>query len=885
MKQIKFVNLHCHSQYSFLDGVASVDDYISKIKSDSFYDSILCITDHGNLCGAMEAYVKAKQNNLKFLFGFEAYIKLSDKLTYHTTLLAKNYKGYLNLLKLHNYGWRHFYYKPLIDEEFLFENASDLIVTSACIGGDIPQAIDLDAGDYIEKKVAKLKEVFGENYFFELMLYNVPRQIKTNNKLLELSKQFDIKCIITTDSHYVNPEDVKAQEALIAIQRNQKIGNSKLFTDYKDLYVRNLDQFLESYIICKENGLELSENKLLEFINNTSEVANECEQFEFDVSTKLPNVKISLKEIEQILLNAITENYEYKLFGVEDLEKYNERLEYEFSILKQMKFLRYFYVVYDIMRFCRDNDIMVGPCRGSVGGSLVAYLLDITKLDPIKYDLMFERFINKNRKDYPDIDIDFEDTKRDTVKEYLREKYGNVADIMTVSSLASRGVLRDLGRVFDLDDRLVDMTCKSIFSSESLNDAKVNHNEIKIFAKNYPEIWNIAKKLEGKPRHISKHAAGIVIAPQNIDEVIPIVVKNKIELTGWPESEGTHEISRIGLLKFDILGLSNLTIIKDTLKLIDKDIDLNLIDIDDKRVIEQFAKGNTKGIFQFESRGITDLLMKLRPTKFDHLVMANALYRPGPLSSGFVDEFIILKNSARREQNGILDGILGDTFGIPIYQEQVMKIASKFLGIDYHEADNWRRFVTKDTQDKQAIEKRRKEFIEKSIFDKEITLKVWNTIVNFVNYSFNKAHSTGYALLAYWDMWLKVYYPREYMVSLLSNTSYSDKRELYLIDCIKSHISILGVDINKSKKDFSIDGTSIRLGFSLLKGCGDKVADAIVSNQPYDDVNDFQKKLKGKRVSKTITEALVDLGAFGGKPTKFDKIDLGRSIISQIYGV
>ncbi len=879
MKSSDFVHLHCHSHYSLLDGLPKIDELVAYVKELGM-DSV-ALTDHGVLYGAVEFYQKAKAEGIKPIIGAELYLALDrmdqrrpqiDKKSYHLLVLVKNKEGYQNLVKLitkaHLEG---FYYKPRIDEDLLFKHKEGLIITTSCLQGKIPRL--LLAGE--EKKALETalqyKDVFGkENFYVELQHHpNIPEQAKVNQKLIKLAKDLDLKLIATNDVHYLKKEDAKIQDVLMLINTGADPNNPERLTLIQDDFSMKSPQ--EMAEIFKD---------FPEAILNTKKIA-EMVEFEFELGKpKLPYFQVPEGETPESYLRKLC--YQgLKERGLEKDLKAKERLEKELKVIEQTGFASYFLIVQDFVNWAKKNKIIVGPGRGSAGGSLVAYLLKITEINPLEYNLLFERFLNPERSaGLPDIDIDFTDRRRDEVLQYLREKYGEnkVAQIITFGTLASRAVVRDVGRALKYPYQFCDKLAKLIPPQMSLKEALAQVQELKrIYQEDQKakELIDVALKLEGVARHASTHACGVVISHQPLDDIVPLQHPSQSEKDIVTQYE-MHSIEDLGLLKVDLLGLRNLTIIEDTLAKIKaiygKEIKLeDISDFKDPKTFKLLQAGETTGVFQLESDGMKRYLRELKPTEFEDIVAMIALYRPGPLQ--FIPEYIARKHRRKPVTylHPKLKPILDSTYGICIYQEQLMKIAQDLAGFTLREADYLRKAVGKKIKELllEQEEKLIQGMIKQGIPEK-VAKEIWNWILPFARYGFNRSHSVAYAMIAYWTAWLKAHYPVEFMASLLTAESSTVERTAKLIqECNKMGIEVLPPDINQSFRTFSVvpGEKKIRFGLTAIKNVGENVVEAIIQERkakgPFISLEDFISRMaKYDIANRKSFEALIKAGAF-----------------------
>ncbi|HDJ30610.1 MAG TPA: DNA polymerase III subunit alpha, partial [bacterium] len=699
---MKFTHLHLHSHYSLLDGLPKIDEIIEYVKELGM-DSV-ALTDHGNLYGAVEFYKKAKQAGIKPIIGcemYQAYERMEQKRPhiddkrYHLVLLVKNKEGYKNLVKLVTEAHlRGFYYKPRIDEEILAQHSSGLIGLSACLQGKIPQLIIANKIEEAKKTALRFKEIFGEgNFYLELQHHpNIPEQKKVNQALIRFSKELNIPLVATCDSHYLRPEDAQAQDILMLINTGADPNDPERLTMKSDVFsVRSPQEMMEFF------------KDIPEAIENTQRIVEEC-NFEFELGkTKLPRFEVPEGKTPNSYLRELCQEGLKKRYGTSPRKEVIERMEYELSVIEQTGFASYFLIVQDFVNWAKQRRIVVGPGRGSAAGSLVAYLLGITNVDPLKYNLLFERFLNKERISMPDIDIDFTDRRRDEVIEYIAQKYGRnrVAQIITFGTMAARAVVRDVGRALGYSYSFCDRIAKMIPFGFTLDQALEKISEFRELYENDDKVRKLidfAKKLEGCARHASTHACGVVVSNEPLDTIVPLQHPTQDEKTIVTQYE-MHSIEDLGLLKIDLLGLKNLTIIEDTLariyKVQNKKIDIENIPHDDKKTFELLQKGETTGVFQLESDGMKKYLKQLKPTKFDDIIAMVALYRPGPM--GLIPEYIQRKHGIKKIEypHPKCEKILASTYGIPVYQEQIMQIAQELAGFSLSEADILRKAIGK----------------------------------------------------------------------------------------------------------------------------------------------------------------------------------------------
>ncbi|MCD6270544.1 DNA polymerase III subunit alpha [bacterium] len=890
----KFTHLHVHSHYSLLDGLPKIDDLLKRVKELGM-DSV-ALTDHGVLYGAIEFYKKAKNAGIKPIIGSEIYLaknKLSDKRpgidnkNYHLVLLVKNKTGYKNLVKIiTKANLDGFYYKPRIDHQFLAEHSDGLIALSACIKGKIPQLILSKKIEEAEKQALEYQKIFGkENFYLEIQDHqNIPDQNKVNKELIKISKKLNIPLVATNDVHYLNPEDKEAQDILMLINTGAKRDDkSRLTMKVDDFSLRPPEKMIESF------------KDVPEAIENTQKIAGMC-NFEFELGkTRLPFFKTpNGQSPDQYLRELCIKGLENKKEQIENKEEAVKRLNYELSVIEKTGFASYFLIVQDFVNWAKNNRIVVGPGRGSSGGSIVAYLLNITEINPLRHNLIFERFLNPERVSMPDIDLDFTDRRRDEVINYVSEKYGKdkVAQIITFGTMAARAVIRDIGRAMDLPYSYCDKIAKMIPFGLTLDQALEKVPEFRQLYQTDEkagQLIDFSKKLEGCARHASTHACGVVISANPLSDIVPLQHPTQDDKTIVTQYE-MHAIEDLGLLKMDFLGLKNLTIIEDTLSRIymvhNKSIDISKIPFDDKKTYKLLQKAETTGVFQLESDGMKRYLQQLKPSKFEDIVAMVALYRPGPMQ--FIPEYIDRKNK-RKNINYLcpeLKPILERTYGICIFQEQVMQIARQIAGFSMSEADLLRKAVGKKI--KTLLESQKKKFIEGIIKNgnkKELAQKLWEWILPFARYGFNASHSTAYAMIAYQTAYLKAHYPVEFMAALLtSEKSDIDRIALLIEECNNMKIEVLPPDINESFRNFSVipKENKIRFGLLAIKNVGSNIVEAIIKerkkNGPFKSFTDFASRISSKDFNKKSIESLIKAGVFD----KFEERNMLLKNIEEI---
>jgi len=873
---MKFTHLHVHSHYSLLDGLPKIDellDYVKKLGMDS-----VALTDHGNIYGAVEFYKKAKEKGIKPIIGSEIYLALEkmnqerpniDDKRYHLVLLVKNEEGYKNLVKLlTRANLEGFYYKPRVDEELLAKHSKGLIALSACLAGKIPKLILAKKMEEAERQALKYQEIFGkDNFYLDIQYHpNSKEQKFVNKELISISKKFGIPLVATNDVHYLKPEDSEAQDILMLINTGANPNDPERLTIKEDDFsMKSPEQMMKDF------------KDLPQAIENTQKIADAC-NFQFDLGKiKLPQFKVPSEKspdeyLKELCYQGLKKRYSKSTKGI-----FN-RLNYELSVIKQTGFASYFLIVQDFVNWAKENRIIVGPGRGSVAGSLVAYLLKITNVDPLKYDLLFERFLTSERISLPDIDLDFNDRRRDEVIEYVAQKYGKdkVAQIITFGTMASRAVVRDVGRALSYSYSYCDKIAKMIPFGQTLDQTLANVDEFRQLYLNDEQthkLIDFAKKLEGVARHASTHACGVVISSDPLDEIVPLQHPTQDDQVIVTQYE-MHSIEDLGLLKMDFLGLKNLTIIEDTIsriyKVQDKKINIENIPLDDKATYRLLQKGETIGVFQLESQGMQRYLKQLKPTALEDIIAMVALYRPGPIQ--FIPDYIAGKHKKKKVEylHPKLKPILEKTYGQCIYQEQVMKIAQELAGFTLSEADVLRKAIGKKI--KTLLMSLKEKFIEgakNNGIRENIAQQIWHWIEPFARYSFNKSHATCYATIAYQTAYLKAHFPVEFMASLLTSEKADVERIGFLIgECKKMGIEVLPPDINESLKNFTVvpQENKIRFGLLAIKNVGHNVVEAIVQERktsgPYLSIDDFVTRVNSKDLNKKSMESLIKAGAF-----------------------
>ncbi len=878
MSKADFIHLHNHTQYSLLDGACHIDRFIELAGQMGF--PALAISDHGNMFGVIEFYEKTRKAGIKPIIGCEIYVAPREMTRkepvpgapdggYHLILLAKNNTGYKNLIKLVSAGYLEgFYHRPRIDKALLKNHAEGLIATSACLQGEVSYAIRNNDFKRAEQIAREHADIFGaENYYLEIQDHGIDLEKKDRQELIALSKKLGLNLVATNDCHYLYREDHAAHEALLCIQTNKVLDDEDRFHYATDqIYVKSAREMKELFADTPEA------------IENTLKIAEQC-NVEIELGKlQLPNFDLpsGFDSLEDYLRHLCLEGVKRRYSDPGD--KVFERLDYELDVIRKMGYSGYFLIVKDFIDYARSQDIPVGPGRGSAAGSLVSYALGITAIDPLKYDLLFERFLNPERISMPDIDIDFSDRGRDRVIEYVTHKYGqeNVSQIITFGTFAARGVVRDVGRVMSIPYSEVDKIAKMIpFKvGQTIDGALAEEPDLARLAKSDPKISQLldySRTLEGLARHASTHAAGVVISPVPLTEKVPLFKSSRDEITTQYDMKGVEDI---GLLKMDFLGLRTLTVIDDAVKMIKQnhgvEIKLDNIALDDPAVYELYGNGATVGIFQFESGGMRDYLKKLQPESLDDLAAMNALYRPGPLDSGMIDVYIKRKHGEEKIEylHPDMEPVLKNTFGVIVFQEQVLQLASRLAGFSLGNADILRKAMGKKIAKLMAEQK--KAFIN-GCMENDITKKLANEIFHqietFARYGFNKSHSVGYAYLAYQTAYLKAHYPREFMAALMTSEMNNTDRIIILKEeCRSMGIAILPPNINKSYAYFTVEGDAIRFGLAAIKNVGmtavQKIIECREDSGQFKSLCDFTARADISSLNKRMIESMVAAGAF-----------------------
>ncbi len=889
---MKFVHLHTHSHYSLLDGLAKIDDLIDRAKELGM--KALALTDHGNLYGAVEFYKKAIKAEIKPILGVEAYIaprsrlekqaKIDDKY-FHLVLLCANQIGWRNLIQLSTKSHLEgFYYRPRMDKELLRQHHDGLIALSGCIAGEIPQLILNNRFEEAESVAGEYREIFGEeNFFLEIGYHpNIPDITKVNEGLKELSQKTGIPLVATQDIHYAKSEDAEYHDILLAVQTGNTISDDdRLTLKADDFSMRSQEEMMEFF------------QNLPEAISNTEKIAERCDVTLTLNQILLPNFPLPENESSaDAYLHKLTVEKLPIRFPVADA-KLMGRLDYELEIIEKTGFADYFLIVQDFVNWAKEHGIVVGPGRGSAAGSLVSYVLGITDIDPLKYDLLFERFLNPDRISMPDIDLDFTDVRRDEVFAYIRQKYGEdkVAQIITFGTMAARAAVRDAGRALGMNYGFCDMLAKLIPFNPTqgmkvgwLDKCLERVTELKTLYETNPDakkVIDAARHLEGVARHASVHACGMVVSKEPLINYVPLQRAPQNENVIITQFE-MHSIEDLGLLKIDLLGLKNLTIIEEAIRLIkeikDEEIKISQIPLDDKKTFKLLQEADTTGIFQLESSGMRRYLRELKPTEFEDIIAMVALYRPGPME--LIPSFINRKYGREKVQylHPKLEPILENTYGIGIYQEQMMRIARDLAGFSLAEADTLRKAIGKKI--KVLLEAQKEKLMEGMIdngIDEETAKRIWELFPPFARYGFNRSHAACYALIGYWTAYLKSHWPIEFMTALLNADSGDVERIAFLINqAQKDGIKILAPDINKSFDNFIPEDKNIRFGLLAIKNVGANIVEAIIEERqrggPFQNFTGFLTRVRHKDLNKKSLESLIKVGVFDSLNT--DRLNL-----------
>jgi DNA polymerase III subunit alpha len=884
---MSFVHLHNHTHYSLLDGLTKIDELVENAKEQG--SPAVAISDHGVMYGVIEFYQKCLKSEIKPIIGVETYLApksrfdkntKSDEKNYHLLLLAKNNQGYNNLLKLVTYAHLEgFYYKPRIDWELLQKHHEGLIATTACLAGEIPKLIMSGKKEKAKSRILEYKKLFGEeNFYLEIQIHPELEELAMVNKvLLELSKETNTPLVGANDVHYLKKEDDEVQDILLCLQNKKKKEDvdrmNMLGADYSMKSNKEMIELLKNFPGAAENTLKIAEDCTVEI-----ELGK----------VQLPYFSVPDKFDENSYLKKLCQEGFEKRYGISFSkadEKIVNRMNYELEVVKKMGWPSYFLIVSDFVNWAKKNGIIVGPGRGSAAGSLVCYLTGITNLDPLKYDLLFERFLNPDRISMPDIDLDFADVRRDEVIKYVEEKYGkdNVAQIITFGTMAARAAIRDVGRVLNYPYDYCDRLAKMIPMFSKINEALKNVPELKEAYRNESQakiILDYAQRLEGVARHSSTHACGVLITKDPLSNNVPTQFASSSDKT-IVSQYSLHPVEDLGLLKMDFLGLKNLTIIESAIEIIEKvrglNIDIDKIPLDDQKTYKLFQEGGTTGVFQFESSGMKRYLRDLKPTEFEDIIAMVALYRPGPME--WIPDFIDRKHGKRKVEylHQKLEPILKKTYGVAIYQEQVMQIARDLAGFSMGEADVLRKAMGKKIAE--LLAKQKEKFIEGCVqnrISQALAEQVFSFIEPFAGYGFNRSHAACYALIGYQTAYLKAHWPTEFMAALLTaDQQNTDRVAIEIDECRNMGIEVMPPDINESFGSFTVvaDGKTndsniktIRFGLKAIKNVGEHIAEAIIherkKNGAFKDILDFLERVIDKDLNKKSLESLIKCGSF-----------------------
>ena len=892
---MSFAHLHVHTEFSLLDGSNKIKEYVSRVKELGMNSA--AITDHGVMYGVIDFYREAKKQGINPILGCEVYVAPNSRFDreitggddryYHLVLLAENEEGYANLTKIVSKGFvEGYYYKPRVDKELLRKYHKGIIALSACLAGEVARFLTKGLYEEAKKTALEYQEIFGEgNFFLELQDHGIPEQGLVNQQLFKMSEETGIELVATNDIHYTYAEDAKPHDILLCIQTGKKLSDeNRMRYDGGQYYVKSEEEMLRLFPYAKQA------------LENTQKIADRCHvEIEFGV-TKLPKYDVpdgytSWEYLQKLCYEGLEKRYG------DPSEELKERLSYELETIHQMGYVDYFLIVWDFIKYAKDHGISVGPGRGSAAGSIVSYCLEITTIDPIRYQLLFERFLNPERVSMPDIDVDFCYERRQEVIDYVTRKYGKdcVAQIVTFGTLAARGVIRDVGRVMDLPYAYVDSISKMIPQELGITidkALKMNPDLKKLYDtdETVTNLIDMAKRLEGLPRHCSMHAAGVVICQKPVDEYVPLsraadgTITTQFIMTTLEE---------LGLLKMDFLGLRTLTVIQNAVLLARRkqpELNINQIDYNDQKVLDYIGTGKTDGVFQLESAGMKGFMKELKPHNLEDVIAGISLYRPGPMD--FIPQYIRGKNDSSSITYDCpqLEPILAPTYGCIVYQEQVMQIVRDLAGYSLGRSDLLRRAMSKKKA--AVMEKERKIFIYgdeetgvpgciKNGIDEQTANKIYDEMIDFAKYAFNKSHAAAYAVVSYQTAWLKYYFPVEYMAALMTSViDNPSKVSEYIYACRQMNIKILPPDINKGEANFSVDGGDIRYGLAAIKSIGRPVIKSIVEDREelglFQNLEDFITRLSAKNIlNKRTIENLIKAGALdtlGGTRKQFMSI-------------
>lgn len=892
---MSFAHLHVHTEYSLLDGSNKIKEYVSRVKELGMNSA--AITDHGVMYGVIDFYREARKQGIKPILGCEVYVAPNSRFDretaggesryHHLVLLAENNTGYANLMKIVSRGFTEgYYYKPRVDKDLLRQYHEGIIALSACLAGEVQRYLSRGLTEEAKKVALEYQDIFGKgNFFLEMQDHGIPEQQLVNQRQIQLSKETGIELVVTNDIHYTYAEDAKPHDILLCIQTGKKLDDENRMRYEGGQYYVKSPQEMEALFPYAKQALE-----------NTQKIADRCEvEIEFGV-TKLPKYDVPDGMTSWEYLNKLCWEGLEKHYGAPSREL-KERLRYELDTIRSMGYVDYFLIVWDFIKYAKDHGIAVGPGRGSAAGSIVSYCLEITNIDPIRYQLLFERFLNPERVTMPDIDVDFCFERRQEVIDYVVRKYGKdrVVQIVTFGTLAARGVIRDVGRVMDLPYAFVDSIAKMIPQELNITiDKALQMNpELRKTYENDPQVKlliDMCKRLEGLPRHSSMHAAGVVIGQREIDDFVPLSRASDGSITTQFTMTTLEEL---GLLKMDFLGLRTLTVIQNAVQLAkskNPELDMDQIDYNDKQVLSYIGTGKTDGIFQLESGGMKGFMKELKPNSLEDIIAGISLYRPGPMD--FIPQYIRGKNDAGSITYDCpqLEPILAPTYGCIVYQEQVMQIVRDLAGYTLGRSDLLRRAMSKKKGD--VMQKERQIFVYgdeengvpgciKNGIDEKTANKIYDEMIDFAKYAFNKSHAAAYAVVSYQTAYLKYYYPVEYMAALMTSVIENPSKVAeYIYACRQMNIQILSPDINRGIGNFSVDGNNIRYGLTAIKSIGRPVIASIIEDRdefgPFKNLEDFISRMSVKDgLNKRAIEHLIKSGALdclGGTRKQFMSI-------------
>ncbi len=913
-----FVHLHVHTEYSLLDGSNKIKEYVARVKELGMNSA--AITDHGVMYGVIDFYREARKQGIKPILGCEVYVAPNSRFDreitggedryYHLILLAENNQGYANLMKIVSKGFvEGYYYKPRVDKEVLRQYHEGLICLSACLAGEVQRNLAKGLYDEARKTALEYQDIFGKgNFFLELQDHGLEEQAIVNQRLIRMSEELGIELVATNDVHYTDAEDAKAHDILLCIQTGKKLSDeNRMRYEGGQFYVKSPEQMRELFPYA------------LQAVENTQKIADRCEvEIEFGV-TKLPRYDVpggltSLEYLTQMCQEGLVRRYGDE--NGEVTEEIRQRLEYELGVIRNMGYVDYFLIVWDFIKYAKDHGIAVGPGRGSAAGSIVAYALGITDIDPLRYDLLFERFLNPERVSMPDIDVDFCYERRQEVIDYVVEKYGKdrVVQIVTFGTLAARGVIRDVGRVMDLPYAFVDTIAKMIPQELNITiDKALKMNpELKKLYESDEQVQyliDMSRKLEGLPRHSSMHAAGVVIGQRSIDEFVPLSRSSDGSITTQFTMTTLEEL---GLLKMDFLGLRTLTVIQNAVRMADRKrkaeaeakgepfvpLDMEQINYNDKKVLDSIGTGKNDGVFQLESGGMKSFMKELKPQSLEDIIAGISLYRPGPMD--FIPQYIKGKNHPELITYDCpqLEPILEPTYGCIVYQEQVMQIVQSLAGYTLGRSDLLRRAMSKKKGD--VMQQERQNFVygnpEMGVegcvargIPEATANKIYDEMIDFAKYAFNKSHAAAYAVVSYQTAYLKYYYPVEFMAALMTSViEMPTKVAEYIYSCREMGIQILPPDINKGESGFSVDGGNIRYGLAAIKGVGKPVIEEIVKEREaygtFSNLQDFIQRMAVKdAINKRCIENFIKAGALDGlQGTRKQFMSIYLQIMEQV---